>query len=173
MGRKPLVGIGLPIIEASRAHSDTPQSLGPSGRVIISSQGPIPDNIQYSQETEIHSQGGIRIHNLDKRAAADPHLRTRGYRDWQFIPMSIDKTTTHKLRVLKASLAQILSVYQTTSTLSRRPSTSPLTRFPSTSPSSGAAQVSPEMYVRPVTCQAGTGWKYKYKYSSTHIQIGG
>jgi len=105
MARQPLVGIGLSIIEASRPHSDTPQSLGLSGRVINSSQGPLPDNTQYSQETDIHAHGGIRNHSLGKRAAADPHLRPRGYWDWQFTLMPIDKTTTHKLRVLKASLA--------------------------------------------------------------------
>ena len=105
MARQPLVGIRLPIIETSRSHSDTPQSLGLYGRVINSSQGPLPDNTQYSQDTDIHAHGGIRNHNLGKRAAADPHLRPRGYRDWQFTLMPIDKTTTHKLRVLKASLA--------------------------------------------------------------------
>ena len=69
------------------------------------SQGPLPNNKQYSQETDIYNKGGIRTHNLGKRAAADRYLRTRGYRDWQFTLMSIDKTTTHKLRVLKMSLA--------------------------------------------------------------------
>jgi len=41
------------------------------------SQGPLPDNIQHSQETVIHTPGGIRTRTLSKRAAADPLLRPR------------------------------------------------------------------------------------------------
>jgi len=37
-----------------------------------------PDNTQNSQETDIHSLGGIRTRN---RAATDPRLRLRGHRD--------------------------------------------------------------------------------------------
>ena len=36
---------------------------------------------QYSQETNIHAAGGIRTHNLSKRAAADRRLRPRGHGD--------------------------------------------------------------------------------------------
>jgi hypothetical protein len=39
--------------------------------VISSSQRPLLDNTQHSQETDIHALGGIRTHNLSKRAAAD------------------------------------------------------------------------------------------------------
>jgi hypothetical protein len=53
-----------------------------SGRVISSSQRPLPDNTQHSQQTDIHVPGGIRTHNPSKRAAADPRLRPRGYWDW-------------------------------------------------------------------------------------------
>jgi hypothetical protein len=79
--------------------------------VINSSQGPLPDRTQYSQETNIHAHGGIRTHNLGKRAAADPHVIPRDYWDWHFKLMSIDKTTTHKLRALKASLATNTSTF--------------------------------------------------------------
>ena len=39
--------------------------------------------IQHSQQTNIHAPGGIRTHNLSRRAAADPRLRPRGLWDWQ------------------------------------------------------------------------------------------
>ena len=40
-----------------------------SGRVISSSQRPLPDNTQHSKQTDIHTAGGIRTHNLKRRAA--------------------------------------------------------------------------------------------------------
>ena len=43
-----------------------------SGRVISSSQRPVPENTQSSQQTDIHAYGGIRTHNPNKRTAADP-----------------------------------------------------------------------------------------------------
>ena len=58
------------IIDASRSHSNTPNSVGSSGQVI----GPtwrLPDNTQ----TSIHAPGGVRNHNPSMRAAADPRLR--------------------------------------------------------------------------------------------------
>jgi len=36
---------------------------------------------QNSQQTNIHAPGGIRTHNLSRRAAADLHLRQRGHWD--------------------------------------------------------------------------------------------
>ena len=41
------------------------------GRVISSSQRPLPDNTQHSQQTNIHAPGGIRAQDLSRRAAAD------------------------------------------------------------------------------------------------------
>ena len=41
---------------------------------------PLPDNTQHLQQTDIHAHGGIRTHNLSRRAAADAHLRPRGHR---------------------------------------------------------------------------------------------
>jgi hypothetical protein len=52
-----------------------------SRRVVSSSQRPLPDNKQYSQQTNIKSSGEIRTRNPSKRAAADPRLRSRGQRD--------------------------------------------------------------------------------------------
>ena len=53
----------------------------PSGRVISPSQRPLPDNTQHSQQTNIHAPGGIRTHNLSRRAAEDLRLRPRGHWD--------------------------------------------------------------------------------------------
>ena len=36
---------------------------------------------QYSQQTDIHAPGGIRTHNVSRRAAADLRLRQRGHWD--------------------------------------------------------------------------------------------
>jgi hypothetical protein len=43
-------------------------------RVISPTQRPLPDNTQQSQETGIHTSGGIRTRNPNKQAAADPVL---------------------------------------------------------------------------------------------------
>ena len=49
--------------------------------MVSSSQRPLPDNTQHSQQTDIHAPGGIRTHDLSRRAAVDPRLRPRGYWD--------------------------------------------------------------------------------------------
>ena len=49
------------------------------GVVISLSQRPQPDNAQHSQQTNIHAPGGIRTHNLSRRAAEDLYLRPRGH----------------------------------------------------------------------------------------------
>ena len=49
--------------------------------MIRSSQRPLPNNTQHSQHTNIHAPGGIRTHNLSRRAAADLRLRPRGHWD--------------------------------------------------------------------------------------------
>jgi len=46
--------------------------------MISSSQRLLPDSTQLSQETDIHSPGGIRTRN-----PADPRLRWRGCRNWK------------------------------------------------------------------------------------------
>ena len=70
---------GLLIHEISRSHTTTHHSR--PGRVISPSQRPLPDNTQHSQQTDIHAPGGIRTHNLSRRAAADLRLRPRGHWD--------------------------------------------------------------------------------------------
>ena len=46
---------------------------------LMSSQRPLPDNTQHSQQTNIHAPGGIQTHDLSRRAAADLRLRPRGH----------------------------------------------------------------------------------------------
>ena len=41
-----------------------------SGRVISPMQRPLPHNTRHSQQTNIHAPGGIRTHDLSRRAAA-------------------------------------------------------------------------------------------------------
>jgi len=58
MAQQPIVGQGLPIIEASRSHSDTPQSVG----LLWTSDQPdaqTSDNTQHSQEIDINAPGEI------------------------------------------------------------------------------------------------------------------
>jgi hypothetical protein len=58
------------------AHTQTHRSrYESSGRVISSSQRPLPDNTQHSQETDIYALGGIRTHSLSRRKGADPSFR--------------------------------------------------------------------------------------------------
>ena len=52
-----------------------------SGQVVSSSQRPLPDNTQHLQETGIHAPGGIRTHDLSRRAAVHVRLRPRGHCD--------------------------------------------------------------------------------------------
>ena len=53
-------------------HTQTLHSRQDSfGRVINSSQRPLSDDTQHSQQTNIHTTGGIRTHNLSRWVAAD------------------------------------------------------------------------------------------------------
>jgi len=75
LARQPQVGQGLLIHEVSRPHTTTHHSRYDSyGRVISSSQRPLPNNTQHSQQTNVHARGGIRSHNPSRRAAADLHI---------------------------------------------------------------------------------------------------
>ena len=77
--QQPPVGQGLLTHEVYRSHTTTHHSRwDSSGRVIISSQRPLPDNTQHSQQTNVHDSRGIRTHNLSKPAAADLSLRPCG-----------------------------------------------------------------------------------------------
>ena len=72
----------LLVFEVSWSHATTHHSRqDSSGRVINPSQRPLPDNTQHSQQTNIRVPGGIRTHNLSRRAAEDLRLRPRGHWD--------------------------------------------------------------------------------------------
>ena len=82
LAQQPTVGHGLLIHEVFRSHTTTHHSWEhSSGRVIGSLHRPLPDNIQHSQHTNIRAPGGIRTHDLSRRAAEDLRLRSRGHRD--------------------------------------------------------------------------------------------
>ena len=51
MAQEPPVDQGLPIIEASQSHSDTPHSAG----LLWTSDQLVADNAQHTQETGIHA----------------------------------------------------------------------------------------------------------------------
>lgn len=55
-------------------HTHIP-SVGLLGREIGPSQTPLSDNIQRSQETDIHGPGEVRPRNPCKRVAARPRLK--------------------------------------------------------------------------------------------------
>ena len=83
--------------------------------MISSSQRPLPDNTQHSQQTNIHAPGGIRTHDLSRRAAADLRLRPRGHWDLQgniidFVehdfPCKYDTIEQHQPRPGKDKLVQ-------------------------------------------------------------------
>ena len=67
---RPNAGHGLLFLEVSRSHTTMHHSRqDSSGRVISSSQGPLLHKTQHSQQTNIHDPGGIRTHDLSRRAA--------------------------------------------------------------------------------------------------------
>jgi len=53
-----------------------------SGERISTTQRPLPDNSQQSQERDIHAPGRIRTRNPIMQAAKDTRLRLRGHWDW-------------------------------------------------------------------------------------------
>ena len=58
---------GAPILDVSRSHTTTQHSRqDSSGRVISSSQRPLPDKTRHSQQTNIHAPGGIRTQDLSR-----------------------------------------------------------------------------------------------------------
>jgi len=57
--------------------------------VTSSSQRPLPDNTQHSQQTNIHAPCGIRPCNPSNRAAADPRFRPRDH--WGRLPLLLGR----------------------------------------------------------------------------------
>ena len=79
---QPFGGLLASSFEVSRSHKTTLHSrYDSSGQVISSSQRPLPDNTQHSQQTNVHAPSGIRTHNVSWRAAVDLRLRPLGYWD--------------------------------------------------------------------------------------------
>ena len=90
MAQQPLVSQGLLTIEASRLHSDTPQSVG----LLWTSHQPDAETTtwQFTKLTrDVDAPDVIWTRNPGKRAAADPRLTPRGHWDQhaQQIPMNI------------------------------------------------------------------------------------
>jgi hypothetical protein len=63
------------------SHGEARTLYDSSGREIGSSQRPLPDNTQQSQEREVHVLGRIRARSLSNRTAVDNHLRPLCHRD--------------------------------------------------------------------------------------------
>ena len=83
MAQQPLMCQNL-IIEASRSHSDTPQSVGH----LWTGDQPDAETSTWQHTTittDIHASSRIRTSNPSKRAAVDPRLRPRGHWDRQSI----------------------------------------------------------------------------------------
>jgi len=113
--QQPPVGHGLLIHEVSRSHSTTHHiRQDSSGRVISSSQRPLPDKTQHSQQTYIHAPGGIRTHNLSRRAAANARLKPRAHWDRRY-----DDHSTWNYKVVQteryAACTTILLTFQSAS----------------------------------------------------------
>jgi hypothetical protein len=72
--QQPLVGQGLLVIKASHSVGLLSTSDRPGAEDST-------DNTRHSQETDIHTIGGIRTLKPSKRAAANPRLEPRGYWD--------------------------------------------------------------------------------------------
>ena len=88
---------GAPILDVSRSHTTTHHSrYDSSGRVISSSQRPVPDNTRHSRQTNIHVPGGIRTTISAGERPAAAHL----LRSWVRIPPGTWKFVCCECRVL-------------------------------------------------------------------------
>jgi len=74
-----LFGATAPIWPGPPQSQDFQITLTSCGQVISSSQRPLHNNTQHSQQTHIHAPCGIRTHNLSGRAAADLPIKQRGH----------------------------------------------------------------------------------------------
>ena len=61
----------------------------PLEEMISPTQRPLPDKTQHSQETDIHSTGGIRTGYPSKRSAEKPRLRPHGHFSDLLLPHSL------------------------------------------------------------------------------------
>jgi hypothetical protein len=81
MAKQPPVGQGFLTLEAHDHNQTHHTREDSSGRMNNPTQRPLPDNTQYSEETDIHALGGIRTRNPNRRADTDPRPRPRGTYD--------------------------------------------------------------------------------------------
>ena len=79
--------------------------------MISSSQRPLSDNTQQSQQTNIHVPGGIRTRNLSRRAVTDLCLRPRGYWDRQKVEHYIVQTQIYQHMNIRELCRVVLTVY--------------------------------------------------------------
>jgi len=87
----PIEGQGLLILEVFRSHTKTHHSRYDfSGRVISPSQRPLTTHNDHNRQTSM-PPGGIRTHDLSRRAAVDLRLRPRGHWDQQLIQTGYSK----------------------------------------------------------------------------------
>ena len=77
--------------------------------MISSSQRPLPDNLQHLQQTNIHAPGGIRTHNLSKRAALDRAATGTG-------TITMTSTTNHTSAAAATTTIIIATTTTTTTT---------------------------------------------------------
>jgi len=109
----PRVSQCLLVIEALSSHSFRHTTFGRtlSGRVISPTQRPLPYITQHLQETDTHSNGGIRTHNTRNGAVSDPHLRPHGHWDRPFaffpFPKSMSASTARCVPVVASSAARV------------------------------------------------------------------
>ena len=101
LARQPPVDQGLLVHEVSRSHTTTHHSRYDSpGRVISLLLRHLPDKTQHSQQTNIYAPGGIRTHNLSRRATTDLRIRTRGHWDRRRVFNPINCTCNYKYLLL-------------------------------------------------------------------------
>ena len=99
--------------------------------MISSSQRPLPDNTQHSQQTNIHTSCGIRTHDLSSRAAEDLRLRPRGH--WDRHPLLAPRLSKHRAMLLLhlwafVACARVTSTITVTAVLENRMSCHPWCR---------------------------------------------
>ena len=79
------------LLDHSQTHHTRYDS---SGRVIGTSQIPLPYNTQHSQQKDIYAPSGIRTRNSSNRAAADSRFIPRGPWGRLFITIFTKNTST-------------------------------------------------------------------------------
>ena len=103
LAQQPPVGRGLLISEVPRSHTTKHHSrewlLWTSDQLVAETS--TWQHTQYSQQTKVHVPGGIRTHNLNRRAVADLSLRPRGHWDRLFL---------HLNKVIKSTFCPFISL---------------------------------------------------------------